>query len=74
MGERQENILKAIVEAYIKTAKPIGSKSLCKRFKCSSATIRNEMGELENLGLLEKIISRLEGYLVKKVINIMYNI
>lgn len=54
MGERQENILKAIVEAYIKTAKPIGSKSLCKRFKCSSATIRNEMGELENLGLLEK--------------------
>lgn len=54
MDKRQEEILKAIVEAYIKTAKPIGSKSLCKKFKCSSATIRNVMGELESMGMLEK--------------------
>ena len=54
MDERRKAILKSIVEAYIKTAKPIGSKSLCKKFKCSSATIRNEMSELEKLGLLEK--------------------
>lgn len=54
MDERQKEILKAIVESYIKTAKPIGSKSLCKKFKCSSATIRNEMGVLENLGFIEK--------------------
>ncbi len=54
MDERQKKILKAIVESYIKTVKPIGSKSLCKKFKCSSATIRNEMSELEKMGLLEK--------------------
>lgn len=54
MDERQKKILKAIVESYIKTVKPIGSKSLCKKFNCSSATIRNEMGVLENLGFIEK--------------------
>src|SRR5574344_2762340 len=54
MNERQKELLKAIVEEYIKDAKPIGSNSLCKRFKCSSATIRNEMGILESLGYIEK--------------------
>lgn len=54
MDERQNKLLKAIVESYIKTVKPIGSKSLCKKFKCSSATIRNEMAVLENLGFIEK--------------------
>ncbi len=54
MNERQKELLKAIVENYIKEAKPIGSKSLCKKFKCSSATIRNEMGDLEHFGFIEK--------------------
>lgn len=54
MDERQKKILKEIVESYIKTVKPIGSKSLCKKFDCSSATIRNEMAVLENLGFIEK--------------------
>ena len=54
LGDRQQNILKAIVEEYIKTAHPVGSKSLCKRFKVSSATIRNDMGILEDFGYLEK--------------------
>ncbi len=54
MDERQQKLLKAIIESYIKTVKPIGSKSLCKKFKCSSATIRNEMAVLENLGFIEK--------------------
>ena len=54
MSERQKELLKEIVESYIATAKPVGSKSLCKKLKCSSATIRNEMAHLENLGLLEK--------------------
>lgn len=54
MDERQKKLLKEIVESYIKTVKPIGSKSLCKRFKCSSATIRNEMAVLETLGYIEK--------------------
>ena len=54
ISQRQSLLLKLIVEDYIKTAKPIGSKSLCQIMKCSSATIRNEMSELEELGLLEK--------------------
>ena len=54
MSERQQRLLKEIVESYIKTAKPVGSKSLCKKLKCSSATIRNEMAHLEEIGLLEK--------------------
>lgn len=51
---RQEQLLKLIVEDYIKTARPIGSKALCDKMKCSSATIRSEMSSLEELGLLEK--------------------
>lgn len=54
ISKRQEELLKLIVEDYIKTARPISSKSLCDIMKCSSATIRNEMSELEDLGLLEK--------------------
>jgi heat-inducible transcriptional repressor len=42
------------VENYIKEAHPISSKSLCEILKCSSATVRNEMASLEDLGLLEK--------------------
>ena len=54
MDKRQRLLLKEIVENYIKKAKPVGSKSLCDKLKCSSATIRNEMALLENLGYLEK--------------------
>jgi heat-inducible transcriptional repressor len=54
MDERRNNLLKEIVETYIKTVKPVGSKALCDKFNCSSATIRNEMVVLENLGYLEK--------------------
>ena len=54
MNSRQNELLKLIVEAYINTIKPVGSKSLVKKLKCSSATIRNDMSFLENLGYLEK--------------------
>ena len=54
MGNRQEELLKVIVETYIQTFKPIGSKSLVDKFNCSSATIRNDMAVLEELGLIEK--------------------
>lgn len=53
-NDRQNDILKTIIEDYIKTARPVSSKSLCKKFKCSSATIRNDMADLEDLGYLEK--------------------
>lgn len=55
LNTRQKDILKEIVENYVKSAKPVGSGSLCKKFKVSSATIRNDMQELENLGYLEKM-------------------
>ena len=54
MDDRQKKLLKEIVESYIKNARPVGSKSLCGKLKCSSATIRNEMAILEHLGMLEK--------------------
>lgn len=54
LTERKNKLLKMIVEEYIKVAKPVGSKLICKELKCSSATVRNEMAELEECGLLEK--------------------
>lgn len=51
---RQKEILKEIVEEYIKSAKPVSSNHICKKLKCSSATIRNEMVRLEELHFLEK--------------------
>ena len=56
LPERKRQILKAIVESYIETAEPVGSKMIAGVFSqpISSATIRNEMSELEELGFLEK--------------------
>lgn len=54
MDERKNKLLKEIVEEYIKDARPVGSKALVDKLKCSSATIRNEMSALEELGFLEK--------------------
>ena len=54
LTKRQEEILKLIVIEYIKLAKPVGSKLICDELNCSSATIRNEMQLLEEMGLLEK--------------------
>ena len=54
MNNRQNELLKLIVETYINTIRPVGSKSLVKKLKCSSATIRNDMAFLESLGYLEK--------------------
>ena len=54
LTKRQNDILKTIVEEYIKTAKPVSSSSICKVLNCSSATIRNEMVTLEEDGYLEK--------------------
>lgn len=54
LTERQNKMLKLIVERYIKDPTPVGSKVISKALNCSSATIRNEMAALEDLGLLEK--------------------
>lgn len=56
LSQRKKQILRAIIGDYIRTAEPVGSKALTARpeLKFSSATIRNEMSELEELGFLEK--------------------
>ena len=56
LSERKKLILKAIVDAHIAGGEPVGSKYLMesKQIPCSSATIRNEMAELEALGYLEQ--------------------
>lgn len=54
--QRKMKILEAVVEAYIKSGDPIGSKAICDvlDFNVSSATVRNDMAELSGLGLLEQ--------------------
>lgn len=54
LTDRKDKLLKLIVEEYISSANPVGSLVLCDKLKFSSATIRNEMAELEELGYLEK--------------------
>jgi heat-inducible transcriptional repressor len=56
LTERKKKILRAIVDNYIQTAEPVGSKILSAMpgMDCSSATIRNEMADLTQMGLLEQ--------------------
>ncbi len=54
--QRKMRILEAVVEAYIRTGEPVGSKTLCEGLdlRVSSATIRNDMADLASIGLLEQ--------------------
>lgn len=52
MSERQQEILRAIIEQYAEVASPVGSTLLSKLFNVSSATVRAEMAELERLGYI----------------------
>ena len=56
LDDRKKKVLKAIVEEYINTAEPVGSVALTQNedLKYSSATIRNEMADLEKVGYIEK--------------------
>lgn len=56
LGERKKRILHAIINDYIETAEPVGSRTIAKKYltDISPATIRNEMADLEDLGLLEQ--------------------
>ena len=60
MNERQSKLLAAIIDQFIETALPVGSKKLLEsgEFICSSATIRNEMGQLEDEGFWNNRIYR----------------
>lgn len=56
LSDRKKLILKAIIEAHIELGEPVGSKYIMKNksINYSSATIRNEMAELEEMGYLEQ--------------------
>ena len=56
INDRKKDILRAVVELYVETAEPVGSKAVAQKLgsSISSATIRNEMAELESAGLLEQ--------------------
>lgn len=56
LDERKRRILKALINDYITTAEPVGSRTIAKRYGLgiSSATIRNEMADLEDMGYLEQ--------------------
>lgn len=56
LSERKQKILKAVVDLYIRTAEPVGSKTIAQLpgVTFSSATIRNELAELTNMGFLEQ--------------------
>ena len=54
LSDRQKIVLKLIVEEFVKTAEPVGSRTLSKQLDFSPATLRNEMADLEEYGYLEK--------------------
>ena len=56
MTDRKKQILKIVTEGYIQSAEPIGSKTVVERMpgKISSATVRNELADLEEMGYLEQ--------------------
>ena len=56
LDDRKKQVLQAIVEEYINTAEPVSSNGILKKYNldCSSATIRNDMAELEKIGFLDK--------------------
>ena len=54
LGERRQQVLRAVIETYIRTGEPIGSKAVVDQLDntVSSATIRNDMAELSARGYL----------------------
>ena len=56
LSERKKKVLRSVVDLYIRTAEPVGSKAITELpdMKYSSATIRNEMAELTTMGYLEQ--------------------
>ena len=56
LTERKKKVLRSVVDLYIRTAEPVGSKAITELpdMKYSSATIRNEMAELTAMGYLEQ--------------------
>lgn len=56
LDERKSKVLQAIIDDYVATAEPVGSRTIARKYQLgvSPATIRNEMSDLEDLGFLEQ--------------------
>lgn len=56
LDKRKKEILQAVIDEYINTAEPVSSGTLVKKYGLdySSATVRNELAELEHIGYLDK--------------------
>ncbi|MGE5381774.1 MAG: heat-inducible transcriptional repressor HrcA [Methylocystaceae bacterium] len=56
LDERKKKILEAVIREYVKTAEPVGSRSIARQsdLGVSAATVRNEMSDLEEMGYLEQ--------------------
>lgn len=56
LDERKKKILQAIVEDYISTGEPVGSRTVAKKYNLgmSPATIRNDMADLEEMGIIQQ--------------------
>ncbi len=56
LTERKKKVLRSVVDLYIRTAEPVGSKAIAAMpgMNYSSATIRNELADLTTMGLLEQ--------------------
>lgn len=57
LAQREREILQAVVNSYITTAEPVGSRAVVKRFNMdlSAATVRNVMSDLEEMGFLQQV-------------------
>lgn len=56
MDDRKSQVLRAIIDDYVSTAEPVGSRTIAKKYRIgvSPATIRNEMADLEEMGYIEQ--------------------
>ena len=65
LDERKWKILQAIIKTYLETGEPVGSRTISKYadLNLSSATIRNEMADLEELGyIIQPYFSRQDSF------------
>ena len=67
LDERKTKILNAIIKNYLETGEPVGSRTISKYtdLNLSSATIRNEMSDLEELGYYSRILRQAEFLPIK---------
>ena len=74
LSERKTKILHAIIKNYLETGEPVGSRTISKYtdLNLSSATIRNEMADLEELGYIMQPHTQQEGFRRIKVTDGMW--